>query len=248
MTVGYEVRDSVAYISFNRPEKHNALRDEDIIALVAALDRLDRDDAAQVGIIFGHGRSFSSGGDVSERLQASMDEGTSTRAHEGDAFLRCASWKPVIAAVHGYCLGHGLGLALQCDLLVAARSARFQVTEIKIGLPMASFIPRLGRPAFANEVCLSGRMFGGDEAWDAGFVTRLADDGEHLREAESLAQLILGNPQAAVREHVRARRTVLAQEVARYAGLTKDFSQGWATNAEARTAVAARSAEMNAKE
>jgi Enoyl-CoA hydratase/isomerase len=134
MTVGYEVREEIAYISFNRPEKHNALRDEDIAALVDALDRLDTDDRAQIGIVFGEGRSFSSGGDVNDRLQRSMDEGTTRdRTTESDAFVRCVNWKPVIAAVHGYCLGHALGTALYCDHLVAARDATFEVTEIKLG-------------------------------------------------------------------------------------------------------------------
>ena len=110
MTVGYEVRDEIAYISFNRPEKHNALRDEDLAALVDALRRLDADDGAQIGILFGQGRSFSSGGDVNDRLQRSMDEGTtSNRTTEYEAFRDCVNWKPVIAAVHGYCLGHALG-------------------------------------------------------------------------------------------------------------------------------------------
>ena len=147
MTLGYEVREEIAYISFNRPEKHNALRDEDIAALVDALQRLDTDDSAQVGILFGEGRSFSSGGDVNDRLQRSMDEGTTSgRTTEYEAFTQSINWKPVIAAVHGYCLGHALGTALYCDHLVAARDATFEVTEIKLGLPTASVLPRLGPP------------------------------------------------------------------------------------------------------
>src|SRR5947209_12108644 len=99
MTVGYDVRDRIAFISFNRPEKHNALRDEDIASLVDALHRLDADDDADVAILFGQGRSFSSGGDVNDRLQRSMDEGsTRERTTEYAAFLECTNWKPVIAA------------------------------------------------------------------------------------------------------------------------------------------------------
>src|ERR1700681_3983649 len=99
MTVGYDVREEIAYISFNRPEKHNALRDEDLAALVDALQRLDVDDSAQIGILFGHGRSFSSGGDVNDRLQRSIDEGsTRGRTTEVAAFTNCENWKPVIAA------------------------------------------------------------------------------------------------------------------------------------------------------
>jgi enoyl-CoA hydratase/carnithine racemase len=237
MTVGYDVREEIAYISFNRPEKHNALRDEDIAALVDALERLDTDDTAQIGIIFGEGRSFSSGGDVHERLQRSMDEGTTSgRTNEYGAFTSCESWKPVIAAVHGYCLGHAFGTALYCDHLVAARDARFELTEIRLGLPTASFLPRLGLPAFAREVAMTGRRFTAEEAWEAGIVTRLVESGGHLRAAEELARQILENPQWAVRQNVRTRRLVMAEDAARYQVLLGRFD--WATSGEAREAVA----------
>jgi enoyl-CoA hydratase/carnithine racemase len=244
MTVGYEVRNEIAYISFNRPEKHNALRDEDIASLVAALERLDGDPNAQVGILFGHGRSFSSGGDVSERLQRSMDEqSTSGRTNESATFLECENWKPMIAAVHGYCLGHALGTALWCDHLVAARDARFQVTEIKIGLPMVGLIPRLGNPAFATEVVMTGRTFGAHEAWEAGFVTRLVDEGTHLDAATELAGLLLENPSWAVRETVRVRRKLMAEEASRYQAQAQPFD--WAASADARGAVAGLVAKVH---
>jgi enoyl-CoA hydratase/carnithine racemase len=247
--VGYEVRERIAYISFNRPEKHNALRDEEIQALVSALDRLDGDSAADIGILFGHGRSFSSGGDVSERLQRSMDEGsTSGRVTEGDAFLHCANFKPVIAAVHGYCLGHALSTAFSCDLIVAARNTRFQVTEIRIGLPMTSLLPRLGPSALANEACLTGRMFGAEEAWEAGMLTRLVDDGKHVEAAEDLARLILENPQAAVREHVRVCRILTAEAGTRTQELSVEFRRSWTTNSEARAAVAALGAQKSPRQ
>lgn len=244
MTVGYEVRDAIAYLSFNRPEKHNALRDEDIASLVDALARLDADEEAQVGILFGHGRSFSSGGDVSERLQRSMDQGsTSGRTNESSAFFECEHWKPVIAAVHGYCLGHALGTALSCDHLVAARDARFQVTEIKIGLPMVGLLARLGRPAFAAEVAMTGRTFSAEEAWEAGFVTRLVDEGGHLDAATDLARLLLENPAWAVRETVRVRRMALAEAAARYQALARPFD--WAASEDARGAVAGLAAKVH---
>jgi enoyl-CoA hydratase/carnithine racemase len=244
MTVEYEVREQIAYISFNRPEKHNALRDEDIAGLVDALRRLDRDESALIGLVFGQGPSFSSGGDVDERLQRSMDEGsTSGRSNEADSFTQCENWKPVIAAVHGYCLGHALGTALYCDHLVAARNARFQVTEIKIGLPMPAVVPRLGGRAFAWEVATTGRMFPAEEAWHAGFVTRLVDDGEHLTAAEELARLILENPQWAVRQNVRVRRLVMAEEVARYLSHAERFD--WATSSDARDAVSRLTARVH---
>jgi enoyl-CoA hydratase/carnithine racemase len=174
---------------------------------------------------------------VNDRLQRSMDEGTTGgRTTEGEAFTECVNWKPVIAAVHGYCLGHALGTALYCDHLVAARNATFEVTEIKLGLPTAPIIPRLGNAAFACEVAMTGRRFSAAEAWDAGFVTRLVDDGRHVDAAEELARQILQNPQWAVRQNVRVRRALLAEAAARYHARPEGFD--WATDREARDAVA----------
>ncbi len=238
MSVTYEVRDAIAYIAFDRREKHNALRDEDIEALNAALWRLDGDEAANVAILSGNGRSFSSGGDLQARLQKSVEEGSTTgRATEQDAFLKAVSSKPIIAAVHGYCLGHALATALLCDHLVAARSAKFQVTETKIGLPMPSLLPRLGHPAFANDVAMTGRMFSAEDAWSGGMLTRLAEDGGHISAAEELARQILENPQTPVREYVRVRRTLIKQDMVRYREITGDFD--WANNAETKGALAA---------
>jgi enoyl-CoA hydratase/carnithine racemase len=237
MAVLYEVRDRIAFMSFNRPEKHNALRDEDIASLVDALQRFDVDDEADVAILHGEGRSFSSGGDVNDRLQRSMDEGsTSERTTEYAAFTHCTNWKPVIAAVHGYCLGHALGTALYCDHLVAANDAVFEVTEIKLGLPTAHFIPRLGRPAFATEVAMTGRRFTAAEAFDAGIVTRLVEERAHLAAAEELARQLLAHPQWALRQNVRVRRTILAEDSARYRAVPAGFN--WADDPEAQAAVA----------
>lgn len=237
MALLYEVREGIAYISFNRPEKHNAFRDEDLAALVESLQRFDAEEGAQIAILSGQGRSFSSGGDVAERLERSVEEGsTSGRVTEGEAFLGCRNWKPVIAAVHGYCLGHALATALLCDHLVAARDAVFQVTEIKLGLSTASSVPRLGKGAFAEEVAMTGRYFTAEEARQAGIVTRLVDEGQHLAAAEELARQILGNPARAVRENVRIRRRLMAEEVARYQSESRPYD--WATSGDARQAVA----------
>ncbi len=239
MTVGYHVQDRIAYIGFERREKHNAFRDEDLEALSAAVRRLDLDDTAEIAILFGHGGSFSSGGDVNARLQRSMDEGsTAGRTTERQAFLECENWKPIIAAVHGYCLGHALATALLCDHVVAARNARFQVTETKIGLAIPGLIPQLGMPAFAYDVAMTGRMFTAEEAMTGGVLTRLTEDGEHITGAEELARLILENPQTAVRSFVQVRRAMIADGSARYKDMAPAFD--WATSTEAKAAVAAR--------
>lgn len=239
MTVGYQVRDRIAYVSFERRQKHNAFRDEDLQALSAALRRLDADDTADVAVLFGQGASFSSGGDVDARLQRSLDEGsTAARTTEREAFLECDHWKPVVAAVHGYCLGHALATALLCDHVVAARGARFQVTETRIGLAMPGLIPQLGTPAFAYDVAMTGRMFTAEEAMAGGMLTRVVEDGAHLEGAVELALQILENPQTAVRSLVQVRRAMIVADSERYRALAPPFD--WATSSEAMAAVAAR--------
>jgi enoyl-CoA hydratase/carnithine racemase len=239
MTIGYNVRDRIAYISFERRERHNALRDEDLRALSEAVRRLDADDTAEIAILFGQGGSFSSGGDVDARLQRSMDEGsTAGRTTEREAFLECDHWKPIIAAVHGYCLGHALATALLCDHVVAARNAKFQVTETKIGLAMPGLIPQLGSSAFAYDVAMTGRMFTAEEAMAGGALTRLAEDGEHISCAQELARQILDNPQTAVRSLVQVRRAMIVDASARFKAVAPAFD--WATSSEAQAAVAAR--------
>jgi enoyl-CoA hydratase/carnithine racemase len=142
--------------------------------------------------------------------------------------------------VHGYCLGHAFGTALLCDHLVASRDATFELTEIRLGLPTASFLPRLGDPAFARDVAMTGRRFSAEEAWSGGIVTRLVEHGEHLRAAEQLAGEILANPQWAVRQNVRVGRIVMAEAAARHHSLIDPFD--WATDSQARAAVASLSA------
>lgn len=246
MSVTYEVRERIAHIAFDRQEKHNAFRDEDLESLREAVRRLDRDDQADIAILSGNGRSFSSGGDMEERLQKSMAEGsTGGRTTEGEAFLESKTWKPIIAAVHGYCLGHALATALLCDHLVAARTATFQVTETKFGLPMPFLLARLGHPAFANDVAMTGRMFSAEEAWARGMLTRLVDAGDHLGAAEDLCKQILENPQSAIRQYVRVRRTSIIQEIERCRTITGDFD--WASSAEAKGAVARRLQDMSGR-
>jgi enoyl-CoA hydratase/carnithine racemase len=240
MTVGYRVADGIAFLSFDRIEKHNALRDSDIAALSAAVRRFDRDDDARVAVLHGNGKSFSSGGDVQDRLQRSIEEqGHGDRTHEGDAFTLCENYKPVIAAVHGSCLGHALGTALLCDHLVADRTAQFQVTETRIGFPAPGFLATLGKPAFAREVTMTGRMFSAEEAWQAGIVTRLVDPGQHVDAAADLARAIMANPQPAVRELVRVRRCEIREQQARLHAVAGSFR--WTESEETRQAVAERS-------
>jgi enoyl-CoA hydratase/carnithine racemase len=239
VALNYEVRDRIGYFSFRRPEKHNALRDEDLSDLIAALRKFDADKSGDIGIIYGEGPSFSSGADVSERLQQSLDEGDyQDRVNETDAILSTTNWKPLIAAVHGYCLGHALGTALLCDHVVAARSSRFQVTETVIGVPAQGAIARLGGGAFAVEVAMTGRFFTAEELNKSGALTKLVENGEHLSASEELARQILQHPQGAVRELVRYRRALVAESLQHSKSIAGTF--GWVHSSDSADRIAAK--------
>jgi enoyl-CoA hydratase/carnithine racemase len=243
VALNFEIRDRIGYFSFCRPEKHNALRDEDLWDLMNALREFDSDGSADIGIIHGEGRSFSSGADVSERLQRSIDEGDyQARANETDAILSTTNWKPLIAAVHGYCLGHALGTALLCDHVVAARNARFQVTETLIGVPAQGAIARLGGGAFALEVAMTGRFFTAEELDKAGVLARLVDDGEHLTASEELARQILQHPQGAIRELVRYRRALAAESLQHSRSIAGTFD--WVHSADSSERIASKLADV----
>ena len=240
MGIRYEVRDRIAAITLSRPEKHNALRNEDIQELSERLVQFDCDESADVAILSGEGRSFCAGVDVKARLLSAADAGVRSQylPNETDAFLRCVHWKPVIAAVHGYVLGHAMGTAMMCDFIVAAANAQFQATEITLGIPMPGMWGHLAYaagPTFANDVMMTGRRFGAEEAHRVGLLTAVTEDNAHLAAAEQLATTLLGNPQPAVRELVRCRRSIIAENLQHTRSIGGTFR--WDQSADFQTAI-----------
>jgi len=222
--VEYRRQGSVGYLTLNRPEKLNAISDEVSVALCDALYQLSDDEEALVGILSGNGRAFSSGADVRQRQLRPKEElkklGGPT-AREGNIrhpFFRPPVAKPIIAAMHGYVYGVALRIALYCDLTVAAKGTKFQVTEVARGIDAIPFWMMLSRQAggtFADDVCFTGRIWDAEEALQRGLLNRLAEPGQHLQEAERLAEQVLGNPPLAVRAVVEARRAALEEMDAR---------------------------------
>ncbi len=241
----------IATLALNRPEKLNAFTDELTGDLAEALRRFDQDPESEVAILCGNGRAFSSGADMQqgqflgrEELERSRDP--MGRDHPFAQLLRRSqNWKPVIAAVHGYALGMALGLALECDLIVAEEGTRFQVTETPRGLGGYrhwALLKARGAAMFADEVSLTGRFFTAEEASRAGLVTRLAPKGTVRDAARELAAEIARNPPLSVRETVRVRRwhvARLTEEVAFQTEavklhLTEDFAEAARAFAEKR--------------
>ena len=172
--VEYACKDQIATLSLNRPDRLNAFSDELVRHLADALRRFDLDPEAQVAIVCGNGRAFSSGADVHQRQLRKREEflehggPQGWGANSGDLLTRSVNWKPVIAAPHGYAMGLALGIVLECDLIVAADNTKFQVTETSRGLGGAKYWALLnfrGAAAFATEVSLTGRFFTAGRPW-----------------------------------------------------------------------------------
>lgn len=250
--IQYEVRDQIATITLNRPDKLNAFNDDMVRQLGAALQRFDADDDAFAAIVRGAGRAFSSGADVHQRQLRNTEElqrgggPAASDARHSDLLARPMNWKPVIACVHGYALGMGTAIALDCDLLVAESGAKFQVTEtgrgLSSGIRIWSVLRFRGHGSFATEVSMTGRFFTAEEAAAAGVVDRLAPAGGGMDVALELARALTGNPPLAVRAVVMARRWALMdarRETERYASLNKlylseDFQEAARAFAEKR--------------
>jgi len=190
----YEVRNNVAFITLNRPDKRNALNDRIIDELREAMIEAEADDQSRVVILRGAGKDFCAGADLAQiekSAQASVLENLEGASRMADLFLTMRGLKkPVIAAVHGRALAGGAGLASACDLVIAARSAQFCYTEVRIGFVPAIVMSiarrNLGEKR-AFEILATGKTFSADEAAVIGFINRVCDDADFESEVEKYA-------------------------------------------------------------
>jgi enoyl-CoA hydratase len=205
-----ERRGAVALLTLNRPDKLNAINAAVIEALDAALDAAEADDAVRAVVIAGAGRAFSAGFDLDMGIgDGKADPADVRRALENDFRIILRFWdspKPTIAAVHGYCLGSALELAVACDLTVAAEDCRFGEPEVKFGSGIvALLLPWLAGPKAAKYLLLTGE----DRATAAqmqaiGLVNTVVPAARVLDEAIQLAGRIAANDTQAVRLTKRA--------------------------------------------
>src|SRR3954451_24742259 len=188
-----ETHDKVGLIRLNRPQALNALNSALIDELGAALDQFERHKDIGCMIVTGSPKAFAAGADIKE-----MQAKTYAEAYLGD-FI--ASWervsrtrKPIIAAVAGFALGGGCELAMMCDIVLAAETAKFGQPEIKLGvMPGVGGTQRLTRfvgKAKAMEMCLTGRMIDAAEAERSGLISRVVLLADLLPEAMKVADTI----------------------------------------------------------
>lgn len=197
----FEVLDGVATLTINRPERRNALSWGVISGLRARMNALRNDRDVNAVVITGAGdRAFCAGADLGGMVgDASVAEVHDARGELARLFLDMYGLgKPTIAKVRGYCMAGGLGLALACDLVIAADDATFATPEINVGLwPYMITVPlcRSMPPKKALELMMTGRRIGADEADRLGMLTRVvAPDDLDGAVAELSAQLASKSP------------------------------------------------------
>jgi enoyl-CoA hydratase len=248
-TILFEQRGRVGIVTFNRPEALNAISDQLIIELNQALETCEADEGIGAIVLTGSAKAFAAGADIKE-----MRNRTFVDLYKND-FLE--PWqrlgknrKPVIAAVAGYALGGGCELAMMCDFIIAADTARFGQPEINLGvIPGSGGTQRLARfigKAKAMDLCLTGRMMDAAEAERCGLVSRIVPAADLIAEAVKAAETIANQslPAAmAAKEAVnRAFETTLAEGVRFERRLfqslfaTEDQKEGMAAFTEKRPA------------
>ena len=215
-----ETHGRVGLIKLNRPQALNALNSALIDDLNQALDAFERDEAIGAVVITGSEKAFAAGADIKE-----MQEKSFADVFLGDFISRwdhvARARKPIIAAVAGFALGGGCELAMMCDFILAADTAKFGQPEIKLGvIPGAGGTQRLTRvvgKSKAMEMCLTGRLMDAAEAERAGLVSRVLPVNQLLEEALKVASAIAGfsaSAAYAAKEAVnRAYETSLAEGI-----------------------------------
>jgi enoyl-CoA hydratase len=192
-TILTETRGRVALVTLNRPRALNALNLQVMQEVTAALAAFDADEGVGCIVITGSEKAFAAGADIKEMLPLTLQTAYASDWFAGwDALTRVR--KPIIAAVAGFALGGGCELAMMCDFILAADTAKFGQPEIKLGvIPGIGGSQRLTHAvgkARAMELCLTGRMIDAAEAERAGLVARIVPAAGLMADAMATAEAI----------------------------------------------------------
>lgn len=216
--LGWDIEGHIALLTLNRPDNLNLISQELTDALVAACARLRTESEVRCVILTGSGRAFCAGGNLNAmhrrehhfagsaaQIRASYDTGVQRLVRSFEQLD-----VPVIAAVNGAAMGAGLDLALMCDIRVAAESAKFAESFIRLGLVSAAggswLLQRLVGPSVAAELTLTGDTFDASRAKELGLVSSVVPDGELMETVRELAARISRHPPHAIRMNKRLLR------------------------------------------
>jgi enoyl-CoA hydratase len=198
----YHAENGVATVTLNRPDQRNAINPEVCDAIRVAFDQVEADADVRVAILTGAGKLFCAGMDLKAFAGGAGDTILFGQYGFG-GFVKRPRTKPVIAAVEGAALAGGFEMMLACDMTIAGTSTQFALPEVRIGLiPGAGgavrlpvSIPRVR----ANEILLTGKPFGAQDAANWGIINQVVPDGEALKAAHAMAAGIASNAPLAVR-------------------------------------------------
>lgn len=194
------VKDSIAYVTLNRPEKHNGLDMQMFLELIATAKTIRKDRTIRAVIMHGNGPSFCSGLDfaaVSKTPTMIPKFFLKTPWGKDNIFQRVAHiWRdlpvPVIAAIHGNCFGGGMQIILGCDYRIATPDSKMSILEMKWGLipDMSGMVTlsRLTRVDIAQELTMTGRFFSGTEGAEYGLISKISEDP--MSDAKALAETL----------------------------------------------------------
>ena len=237
MSLIYEKKDGIAYLTLNRPEAHNALAPETMLELLDAWTDYRDDPALRCAIITGAGdKSFCAGADLGRFIPlftgAKTPENEAEKKIQADPLISMQAllrdfelFKPVVAAVNGNAIAGGMEFLYATDIRVAAEGARFGLQEVKWGIfPMGGssvHLPRQLPYARAMEMLLTGELMDAAEALHYGLVNRVVPAGEVMAEAERYARIIAKNGPLAVTAIKRAVKANIGLELKQ--GLAKEM-------------------------
>ena len=251
-TVIYEIRDAVARVMLNRPDKLNSFNIEMHEELRDALDRVEADASVRVLVLTGAGRGFCAGQDLSDRAVSSgesLDLGASIENYYAPLVRRLRKLPlPIIAAVNGVAAGAGANLAFACDLVIAAKSASFIESFRKLGLIPDTggtyFLPRLVGTARAMGMALLGEKISAQQAMEWGLIWKCVPDEEFAATVDTIAAQLALAPTLALARIKQAiyssgARTLDEQldferDTMRELGRSADFREGVAAFLEKR--------------
>jgi len=243
----YEIKDGIAYITMNRPEKLNAINPEMRQLLWDAFQDVKNNPEVRCAIVTGRGRAFSTGHDLVAMAAARANEGPST----GDLYVvQCNIWKPIIAAINGICLAQGCGIALGSDIRIASTEAQFGWPQVKRGISsvsgpalLAQVVPR----NIAFEFLFTGEFVNAQRALDLMLVNHVVPPDEVMPRAEEMARKITANAPLSIAAIKDAsvngaamdleRRVAYAQSKRDFVLHTEDAQEGVKAFAEKRAPV-----------
>jgi enoyl-CoA hydratase len=243
--IRYERRGSLAVITLDRPDKLNAINKEMIAQLGRALDTAEADASVRAVVLTGEGRAFAAGFDLDMEVSAPTPDAV-RGALQNDFQIIMRFWespKPTLAAVHGYCLGSAMELALACDITISSEECRFGAPEVKFGSGIVAMLwPFLAGPKHAKYLLLSGDdRVSAAQVLDMGLINRVVPTGRALEETLELAQRIAANDSLAVKLTKQAINRCLDA-----AGFRQALSQALELNVTIETSETAESREFNA--